>query len=242
MTDLNFFNLEYTNNIFNLCKVPFEQRQDNWVNSFFQFIPTASMTCGDPQIITGPDKFPYFVLNLPTPGISFEAFSVIHLLDYVTENGLGIVVNPQTNSQPDWIFSAGDLWNFRETNIFIHDQARWENLNADEKKANLTEREVLLAQPSQTYLPTYIRRNIYHTLREKFGVIEPAVFLMTDMTLSPSMNLVFNIFIEEHEPAKIQDITNFLAWSLPRDYGLVGIDRTSELVSKFEPLYSESKK
>ncbi len=239
MSQNDIFNLDYTNQIFQLCQIPFEQRSDQWVNAFFQFIPTASMACADPQIIVGPDKLPYFVLNLPTPGASFESFSVSHLLEFVTDNGLGIAINPAKGSQPDWIFSAGDLWNFRETNIFIFDQARWENLNADEQKVNLTEREVLLAQPSESYLPKYVRKNIDQTLRDKFGITEPAVFLMTDMTLNPSMNLVFNIFNENENPAKIQDIINYLAWSLPRDYGLVGIDSTSELVSKFEPLISQ---
>ena len=63
--------LNKTNEIFQLVNVPQEQRDENWNKSFLFNLSKASFRCGEPQVITGPDGFPYVQLFLPEPNKSF---------------------------------------------------------------------------------------------------------------------------------------------------------------------------
>ncbi len=62
--------------IVELLQIPQEQRDDNWRQTFYDNVQTASFACGNPQIFNGPDGFPYFVLQTPEPNKPFESFCI----------------------------------------------------------------------------------------------------------------------------------------------------------------------
>ena len=236
--DPNIFNLENTAKIHALCQIPAEARNKSWTVSFLQFLPTASMTCGDPQIFTGPDGLPYFALNIPKQGQSFESYSLVHVLNYVTDSGVGIAINPSVDRAPDWVFSYGDLWNFRQTGQFIPETPRFANSTGADQSGEVKEaRPVLIGQPNNELLPDYVRKALDHTLRNHFKIELPSVFLMIDEGLNPKQNLVFNVFERNFaDPQEFAFAKNYLSWALPRDYGLIGIDPDSDLAQHFAAL------
>lgn len=231
--------LKNTKAVHDLCAAPRDKRDDAWRSAFLSHIPAAGMAGGDPQVTSGPDGFPYFNLFLPPQGKPFEPFSIQHLLPFACEHGFGAAVLVSSPEQPDWVFSFGDLWSYKETGEFYHDPPRWGAPpgQAEEAASLQPGVPVLIAQPNQDFLPDYVRSAIAKVLRSSFGIAEPQVFLLSEDSLSPSTNLVFNIFNEDFDDENRYDFVKmFLAWSLPRDYGMVEIPKDSELIENFSPL------
>jgi hypothetical protein len=110
---MEIFDLEQTRKLASLMAVPQEQHDDHWCADFFRAVPNASLASFDPQIQNGPDTFPYFQLALPDPG-PFTPFSIVHLLNYVLQNGAGVVVHANTKRDrpPLWVFSFGDILSY----------------------------------------------------------------------------------------------------------------------------------
>jgi hypothetical protein len=99
------------------------------------------------------------------------------------------------------------------------------------------ERSILVGSPSDDILPPYVRQVMAKVLNSRFRMEAPSVFLMEDEALNPSLNLVFNVFQEDFpDDHEFDFVRTFLSWSVPRDYGLIGIPKSSELAKNFQPL------
>ena len=103
--------------IIELFEVPGDQRDEAWKQRFYETVIDASFTCRYPQVFRGPDGFPYFALMSPEPLKAFESYCLCNILDFVTDNGFGVVINPGENGA-DWVFTLGDLVNLRLFNSF----------------------------------------------------------------------------------------------------------------------------
>jgi hypothetical protein len=176
---------------------------------------------------------------LPEPNSEFECFSVQHVLPFLVENGYGVAVNP-TESGADWIFSYGDIWNFWKTGAFYSDTlSKSAEKNVDQDvNAN---REVLLAQPSEDFLPPEVRKVISEVLSNSFKIPCPSVFLIIDPSTEPSQSLAINVFRENFEEGESGDhgfehTMAFLTWCLPGHYGVAGIEKDHQMSSNFLPL------
>ena len=97
--------LEKTQILASLVQVPLEERTEMWVHEFLLNLPQASLKCGTPQLIAGPDGFPYFQLFIPSHGEEFQCFIVERMIpDFLVERGYGVVINPGSG-QPDWVLT-----------------------------------------------------------------------------------------------------------------------------------------
>lgn len=217
-----------------LLTTPISDRNEAWQKNFLSEVRTASFACGDPQISTGPDGFPYFVLKSPEPMQPFTSFCISNLKDnFVLDHGYGIVINPVGNGA-DWVFSYGDILNLQLNDEFftVADHSllqRSETTAADE--------EVLVGQPSESYLPL-ITRDIMRSFMEYIGVNQPQVLLLVQKKGEQAVQqLVFNIFPEDF--ASDEDL-NFrmqqLSWFLPRHYIISSIPKSSSLKDNFADL------
>lgn len=54
--------LNKTDILYKLVQTPRNERDEMWQKAFLENIGQASFSCGDPQVITGPDGYPYFQL------------------------------------------------------------------------------------------------------------------------------------------------------------------------------------
>jgi hypothetical protein len=229
--------LTKTNEIYHLVTVPKPDRDEAWDAAFLANLAEASFRCGTPQIIQGPDGFPYFQLFLPEPGVGFQCYVIDRMKDdFLLERGLGVVVNPAP-AGPDWVLSYGDIVNFALTQQFYNTgETPFSKQVSDEIIE--AEEQAMVGQPSATLLPQATR----HVLRDYLqtnGVATPKVALL--MRRLPggsgvSQDLVFNItpaaFASE---AHYRSVMGHLGWFLPRHYSFVGMPEAA-LADSFQPL------
>lgn len=212
-----------------LFKTPLEKRDTAWLDSFYENVVDASYACGDPQVSYGPDGFPYFTLRTPQPNTPFDSYCVCNLIDYATDNGVGIVINPAEN-KADWVFSAGDLLCYRLFQKFqlpIEPQDQW---------MPKPDEEVLIGQPEEEVLPAATRAILKRYLQTALKMEEPQMLAVFKKD-SETPRLLFSIFKEDLESEeKFNEILRSVAWLLPRHYILMHVPKDSELCQHLAPL------
>lgn len=238
------FDLTETQEVHDLFNVGREQRDQTWRDRFFAAIVDASMATTPQQILRGPDRFPYFVLNLPPAGEPFETFCISHILDACLDHGFGAVIQPEPDP-PQWVFTYGNLWSLKEFGKFELEQLAEEGAGESNGVASAKPppsdagdpRPVLTGQPSASFLPPYARKAIKEFLTEKTGNAGPRVLLVNDPRNTAGQLLTFSVFAEDFASKNdFEDVMYRLTWYLPPHYGLVSIAKDSELAKGFEPL------
>lgn len=227
-TDAYLGDLEKTTIISNLVQIPKAQRDQKWEQTFLENIGEASFRCGEPQVITGPDGYPYFQLFLPEPNTSFQCYVIKNMKDdFLLKLGYGVVINP-TEEGVDWVLPYGTIVNFSLKNEFytatetpFSKMPGYETLNEDEK--------VMVGQPSETLLPKLTRQVIAEFLKSN-GVENPKIILMmrTSEDGNVSQDLVFNFTAKDfNDESVFENLARTLSWYLPQHYSLVFMDETS---------------
>lgn len=211
-----------TQALLSLVEVPIEQRDAEWVGHFLNDLPLASFRCGTPQVIAGPDGFPYFQLFLPKSGEKFQCFVVEHMInDFLLERGYGIVINPG-EGQPDWVLTYGDILNYHlNKSFFVQDDSLFSTNKSDET----IQGEITVGQPSELILPAQTRA----LLRDFFvlnGIEDPKILLLSrQATEGVTMDLAFNITPEGFESdLHYRNMMQTVTWYLPRHYSIVGLN------------------
>ncbi len=216
--------LEKTELLMNHFQVEHELRDEKWARKFYETIPDASFASQADQVLQGPDGFPYFVLKFPEPMKPFESFSVRIVLEHCTNSGIGIVINPH-KPRPDWVFTYGQLWSFREYGVFHEDNI---------EHATQSSGKVLTASPNEKLFPAYSRQ-ILNAYLKHIGVAEPKCFLLMDGS-SPHPSIVFNVFRERFATDEAhRDAMSRLTWFLPSRIGLISVPDTAEFRDAFQP-------
>ena len=223
-----------TQTMVNLFKIPQEQRDENWRQTFYNNVQSASYACGNPQIFDGPDGFPYFVLKTPEANQSFESFCIRNMKDdFLLEKGFGVAINPKENSV-DWVFSYGDIVNLHLNNELFtkNDTVEIENevtIKKDEK--------MLIAQPSESFLPSQTRRALKIFLKS-IGIKRPKL-MMVCRTIDGQViqELAFNIFREDFESIdQLNHRLKQISWFLPRHYIVLSVPNESSFTNHFADL------
>lgn len=223
--------LEKTQFLQGLFETPANQRDQQWKDKFLSNVSDASFACGDPQVITGPDQFPYFQLRIPEPYKQFQCFVIRHMKDdFLLEQGLGVVLNAH-KGQPDWVFSSGDIVNLHLRNEF-YSQRHTEPGPAVEVLQQ--EEQVFVGQPSEEMLPSKTRHVIQSWLSSQ-GIAEAKVLLMKRGN-DQDEELVFNLQPDMFpSPEYFESIMNRLTWFLPRHYSVLSM-REASMPGSFAPL------
>jgi hypothetical protein len=216
--------LAKTDTIYKLIQTPKEQRNELWIDMFLENLAGASFRCGDPQVITGPDGYPYFQLFLPEPGVEFQCFVIDHMTDaFLLENGLGVVVNP-SGAGADWVLTYGDILNLKLNQTFY--TADGHSFSTQKESEVLQEEEqVMVAQPSEQILPGYTRAILREYLKAN-GIENPKVVLMMkNRDGKVSQDIVFNITLDNFKTDQDhQGFMGSLQWFLPQHYSYAGMD------------------
>lgn len=228
--------LEKTEIIFSLIKVPADERDEQWQKSFLENIIKASFRCGEPQVITGPDGFPYVQLLMPRPNESFQCYVIEHMKDdFLLEGGYGVVINPD-GGQPDWVLSYGDIMNLDlNGSFYTSGPTPFSSLKEDETING--EEKVLVGQPSELIL-SKINRGLLRKFLASQGVKSPKVFLMSRAYNNGegSQELVFNLTPQDFESEDVfRNVMQSLGWFLPRHYSFVGMSE-DRFKDSFMPL------
>ncbi len=210
-----------------LFAIPLEHRDPQWKQFFLDNVSTASFACDDPQVMTGPDGFPYFILRTPEPMKSFTSYCIQNMKDdFLLHNGWGIVLNP-VGEKADWVFTYGDILNYHINNVFYTTIENSDLKGSAEVQIN---EEIFIAQPSEHYLPTGTR-NLIRGFMKKNGIRKPKVMMITRSKDGHVIQeLAFNIFKEDYPTAeKLNTILGPISWLLPIHYIIVVMSEKAEL-------------
>lgn len=226
-TEYGLGDLEKTVTLNALLEIPFEQRDQTWVNTFLDNVAEANLKIGQPEVVIASDGFPYVQLQSVHTDENFQAFVINKQLPTLLMQGFGVVINSQ-NTQPDWVFSYGDIVNYElndtfytETSIFSHNK---ENvaIGSDEK--------ILVGYPSDSILPKYLRNQLREFLKHA-GIETPKAMLIArnpEDEANVKQDLVFN-FTPNQFPneEQFQQIGGTIAWFLPKHYSFLFVEEAA---------------
>lgn len=229
--------LEKTNIIYGLLQTPKAQRNEDWRETFLQHIIHASFRCAEPQVITGPDGFPYFQLFLPEPYQPFQCYVIDRMKDdFLLELGYGVVINPGTDSA-DWVLSYGDILNLKLNGGFFA-KGDYPFASGAGPEIIQEEEQVMIGQPNETLVP-HAARKLLANLLQANGIQNPKIMLMMRQQKDGSgayQDLVFNLTAEQFDSqAHYKNVMQTIGWYLPRHYSYVGMEEKN-FGSGFEPL------
>lgn len=214
--------LQQTQRLAALIAVPQEQRDEEWCASFLAAVPTASLASFDPQIVAGPDSFPYFQLAMPDAG-AFTPFSVVDVLEHVLQAGAGVVIHTSTrrDENPAWVFTLGDMVSYSLFKDFQGDPEVYSK--EDPPPAADVDRSLLVAVPSETYLPANARAAMGRFMRGPFQVPEPKIGLVSGASLRPRESLMVNLRASDYggDGNKLDAAMRYLTWFIPKTYSVM---------------------
>jgi hypothetical protein len=224
-----------------LLKVPRAKRGNDWYSSFYETIATASFQCSSPQVLTGPDGFPYFILKTPEANKPFESFCIKNITeDFLLNNGWGVVFNPAEDKSADWVFTYGGIVNYHLHKTFWSptEEAATANIVFEKTVGAIQKAEkVMIAQPSEDYLPNTTRHAIKTFLQSK-GIKTPKMMMITSAGEGTvTRKLALNINSEDYPVvSKLDYLMQQIGWFLPNNYLLVPVSKHSELASGFHDM------
>ena len=221
-----------------LFKFPKDLRDDDWYKAFYENVTNASFASAAPQVLTGPDGFPYFILNTPEENKSFESFCIKNMMDdFLLDRGWGVVFNPAADKSADWVFTHGEIVGLHLNNQFVMetDPATVENIEFTKTVGLLTKEEkVMIAQPSADYLPFATRHALKLFLQSK-GIKKPKLMMLSSYSEEKVVRkLAFNIHPEDYPiTSKLDYLMQQVGWFLPRQYIIIPLPKKSPLASGF---------
>jgi hypothetical protein len=212
-----------------LLAIPREARDADWRKAFHAEAADAPVAPAEPPVARGPDGFPYLVVERPEPHRDAEPVPLRSLVGHATDEGLGIVLDPR-GEDAGWVFSYGSLLCFRMSGHF-----EIPDLEPGEAGPRHEEERVLIAAPSEAFLPGYARRVMRRAL-EAVGVDEPGVLLLHQPGEAVPA-IVLSLYADQFEgPETFQSLLSALTWYLPHHYRLLALRRSTGMERHFEPL------
>ena len=182
-------------------------RDEVWEKNFLQLFPHAMVNVKNPEPQTGPDSWPYLFAEISET--SDEPCT--RVIEWLTERGIGLVVNPQ-KSIPDFVITYGMLCNFRMNGALISE--------VPDFSSGLGEgNQIFVAEPNENYLPKYLREILREFFKDQ-KILKPRLTL-----ISPDKKIYDMAFslesIGSPPEAEHAGISEALAWFLPAHYGIV---------------------
>lgn len=207
-----------------------EDRNQNWDEVFFKLLSETNLKIltEDPQ--QGPDGWPYLLAETSEQSLSAEdkVDSAQKVLRWLSDKGIGLVVNPQRSPYPDYVFSYGMIWSFRETGFFI----KYSELELSKQLVIDKNSFIKTGPPSAEYLPDYVRMVMKDFFRDQ-GVFEARLLMIS--TDGEHYDMCFSLESlgtppeEEHE-----GILEAISWFLPPHYSVAVVSEQG--LAGFEPL------
>lgn len=216
------FNVENTQELARLFTVPAEQRDGGWREHFYAAVPDAALITCEPQVSEGPDKFPYLDMALPGSG-PFTPFSITQALDFVLDNGLGIALFNDSGREggPEWVFRYGDLLSYQLYGDFDGDPEERDRTGPPEPSA---QQQLLVAAPSEAFLPARVRKPLGTFLHGVFHLPDPRIALVSDSETG-LRSLMVNLTLDHYDgnEEKLRSALHYISWYLPRTYGVMAM-------------------
>ena len=192
-----------------------DNRDHAWDELFFKLLSDSDLTIltEDPQ--QGPDGWPYLIAETHATAIAEgKTDSAQKILHWLSTRGIGLVVNPRQMPYPDYVFSYGMIWSFRETGYFM----KYTELNESKQLIVDPNMTIKTGPPSAEYFPDYVKQVVKDFFRDQ-SVFDPKVLMIS--TDGKIYDLCFSLESlgspkeEEHE-----GVLEALSWFFPPHYTL----------------------
>jgi len=193
-----------------LTAQPDSYRNSGWEQAFFQGLVDGKVKLEKPEPITAPDGWPYLFAKTSPDATE----PVVRIMDWLHTRGIGLVINGH-KQVPDYVFSYGMIWNWKERGQFLTPTDRIGDgeiiFNAGDK--------VVAGPPTRDYLPEYVRQILFQFL-EGQGIKTPKILVLSrdgrHFDLCFSLESLGSPPQNEHK-----GIAQALAWFLPSHYSIV---------------------
>lgn len=209
---------------------PEDNRDQNWDEKFFKLLSEANLQilADDPQ--QGPDGWPYLICEITDleKNEDKKIDSSQKILHWLSSRGIGLVVNPKKLPYPDYIFSYGMIWSFRETGYFI----KYQNMNIDKQLVIDPDKNIKVGPPTTEYLPLYVRSIIRDFLRDQSLFDARILMISTD---GENYDLCFSLESLGSPPeSEHEGILEAISWFLPPHYTVAVV--SDKGLSEFESI------
>ncbi len=160
--------------------------------------------------------------------------------DFLLNNCWGVVFNPAEDKTAEWVFTYGDIVNFHLNNEFFSatEDAAIENIEFTKNVGVIKKAEkVMIAQPSENYLPEATRNALKRFLQSK-GITGPKLMMLTSNSEGKLIRkLAFNIHPENYPvTSKLDYLMQQVGWFLPNNYILVPLSKKSKLTKDLQDM------
>lgn len=197
------FDLGLTAELARLFEADRDMRDSAWRDRFYDVAWFAGVEAAG--VYAGPDGLPYLRFNLPREGEAFDSHCLANRAGDCLAAGWGAALFASADDPPDaaqFVFSLGVL-----DSLIRYDSPEGDPIDVVESglapppaparrgwfsfgAAREEPRQVLLATPSDQFLPPYAAKALHKYLTRSWGLANPRVLLMTDMALRPHRHLV----------------------------------------------------
>ena len=183
-----------------LLQTPQVNRDAEWERKFLEKLMLANVFCGDGKPLTGPEGFPYLMVDTSIPGTE-PMSKIIH---WLSEKGIGLVVNAKTDPHPDMVLSYGMVWSLvKFGGIWSHSFMAPASFTA--------------GPPTEDILPRYVRKTLKQFLMDQ-GVLQPrflAAMTTQGLEFCFSLESLGNPHSKEHA-----GIAEAISWFLPPQFSV----------------------
>jgi len=196
-------------NLTELIQIPEENRDPQWENDFFMQIAQSNLKLltQDPQ--PGPDGWPYLLAETG----SDAAEPAQKILQWLATRGMGLVVNPR-KEYPDYVFSYGMVWYFKETGLFYRAKPEVSTGSFELRDGA----QLHAGAPTPEYLPQYVRNILREFFRDQ-GLLNVKILVMS--TDRVNYDLAFSLESLGNPPTKEhQGVAEAISWFLPPHYSI----------------------
>lgn len=206
-----------------------EDRNQAWDEMFFKLLSESNLQilAEDPQ--QGPDGWPYLICETTTQKTDNDRIdSSQKILHWLSQRGIGLVVNPKRLPYPDYVFSYGMIWSFRETGYFI----KYQDLKRDSQFVLDKNSNIKTGPPTKQFLPDYVRSIIRDFLRDQTVFDARILMISTD---GENYDLCFSLESLGSPPeSEHEGVLEAISWFLPPHYSVAVVSENN--IPGFESL------
>ncbi len=186
-----------------------DARDEEWEKAFLLIFPDTKLRVLEESPKQGPDGFPYLLMSIDDDGSE----PTKKVLDWLSEKGIGLVINPFRET-PDFVFTYGQIWNYRERGQFISavtpPRSGAFKIEAGQK--------VFTGEPSAEYLPPYVRAILTEFFKQQGQDAVKVLMLSTD---NSHYDLCFSLeSLGSPPPFEHRGILEAVSWFLPGHYSI----------------------
>ena len=179
-----------------------ENRNAQWEKHFLRLFPQTYLTLLSSQPHQGPDGMPYFLAQITEQSQE----PALKLLDWLARKGIGLVIHPK-KSYPDYIFTYGMIWNFKETRAFLSPHTTPVPID-------------------KSFLPDYVRVILKQFFSDQ-GIWQPQLAIVQT---SGQMEICFSLESLGNPPtSEHKGILKAISWFVPQHYRLALSQKGADL-------------